>query len=105
MTARQPLPQRRRSDTFKLRHGAVRAAYDVTTGYHADGRLGEILISTRQVGTALDAMARDLAVLMSLALQHGCAIETMRHALTREADGAASTIAGAIADKLTERAR
>ena len=57
-------------------------------------------ISTNQVGTQLDALARDVAVLMSLALQHGCAIETIRHALTREAEGAPSTIAGAVADRL-----
>jgi hypothetical protein len=100
--SREALPNRRYCETVKLRHGNGRAAYHVTIGQYDDGRFGEIFISTNQVGTALDAMARDLAVLMSLCLQHGCAIETIKHALTREADGAASTIAAAIADKLTE---
>lgn len=99
---REALPNRRECETVKLRHGNGRAAYHVTIGKYNDGRLGEIFISTNQVGTALDAMARDLAVLMSLAMQHGCAIETIRGALTREADGAPTTIAGAVADKLTE---
>jgi hypothetical protein len=103
MTAREPLPQRRYSETFKLQHGAQRSAYHVTTGFYGDGRLGEIFISTNQVGTAIDAMARDLAVLMSLALQHGCAIEIMRHSFTREANGEPSTIAGAVADRLTRK--
>jgi hypothetical protein len=102
MTTREPLPPRRYSQTVKLQHGNGKAAYHVTTGYYDDGRLGEIFISTNQVGTAIDAMARDLAVLMSLGLQHGCAVETMKHALTREADGAPSTIAGAVADQLTD---
>ena len=100
MTAREPLPQRRACETFKLRHGDQRAAYHITLGQYDDGRLGEIFISTNQVGTAIDALARDVAVLMSLALQHGCAIEVMRAALTREADGKASTVAGAVADAI-----
>ena len=102
MSAREPLPNRRECETVKLRHGNGRAAYHVTIGRYEDGRRGEIFISTNQVGTAIDAMARDLAVLMSLCLQHGCPIETIKHALTREADGAPSTIAAAVADKLTE---
>ena len=102
MSAREALPHRRPSETFKLRHNNGRAAYHVTVGYYDDGRFGEVFVSSNQVGTSLDAMARDLAVLMSLCLQHGCAIQTIRHALTREADGKPSTIAGAIADKLTE---
>ena len=60
-----------------------------------------MFISTNKIGTAQDALARDIAILMSLALQHGCTLETIRDALTREADGAPSTIAGAVADKLT----
>jgi hypothetical protein len=97
---RRALPQRRRSETFKIRHGDQRAAYHVTLGYYDSGELGEVFISTNQVGTAMDAMARDLAVLMSLALQHGCALATMRDALTRESDGSPSTIAGAVTDRL-----
>jgi hypothetical protein len=103
MSAREPLPNRREAETIKLRHGNGRAAYHVTIGKYPDGRLGEIFISTNQVGTAIDAMARDLAVLLSLCLQHGCQIETIKHALTREADGSPATIAGAVADKLTKQ--
>lgn len=102
MTAREPLPARRFGETFKLRHGNQHSAYHITLGRYADGRLGEIFISTSKVGTAMDALARDVAVMMSLALQHGCAIETMRHALTREQDGSPSTIAGAVADAIVK---
>jgi hypothetical protein len=101
MTQREALPARRFCETVKITHGGSRAAYHVTTGRYRDGRIGEVFISTNQVGTAMDAMARDLAVLMSLAMQHGCDLTTMREALTREADGSASTIAGAVADTLT----
>jgi hypothetical protein len=98
---RTPLPNRRSCETVKLQHGGMAAAYHVTVGFYPDGTAGEIFISTNKVGTAIDALARDIAVLMSLGLQHGCPLATMRHALTREADGAPSTIAGAVADKFT----
>jgi hypothetical protein len=101
MSAREPLPGRRYSETFKMRHGDLRSAYHVTIGCYPDGRIGEIFISTNQVGTAIDALARDTAVLMSLCLQHGCRMETMRDALTREQNGAPSTVAAAVADRLT----
>ena len=100
--SRLTLPNRRHNETMKLHHGGVRGAYHVTVGYYADGKtVGEVFISTSKIGTLHDAAARDIAILMSLALQHGCTLETMRDALTREADGAPSTIAGAVADKLT----
>jgi hypothetical protein len=102
MTQRNALPARRQSETFKLRHGDQRSAYHITLGFYADHTLGEVFISTNSVGTAIDAMARDIAVLMSLGLQHGCSVETMRDALTREHDGSPSTIAGAVADKLAK---
>jgi hypothetical protein len=101
MSAREPLPNRRKGETFKLRHADQRGAYHITTGRYPDGRIGEVFISTNKIGTAQDALARDIAILMSLALQHGCALTVMRDALTREGNGAPSTIAGAVADKLT----
>ena len=100
---RTALPGRRYCETMKLHHGGQRAAYHLTVGYYADREtLGEIFISTNKIGTMQDALARDIAILISLALQHGCTMTTMRDALTREADGSPSTIAGAVADKLTE---
>jgi hypothetical protein len=100
---REPLPQRRQSDTFKFRFGGQNAAYHLTIGYYPDGKLGEVFISTNKIGSQSDALARDIAILMSLALQHGCAMETMRDALTREANGEPSTIAGSVADILAPK--
>jgi hypothetical protein len=103
MGERVRLSNRRQAETIKLRFGGQKAAYHVTVGYYADGRLGEIFISTNQTGSAIEALAHDIAVLMSLGLQHGCSLETMRAALTRNTDGTPTTIAGAVAEKLTHR--
>jgi hypothetical protein len=100
MSDRKRLPFRRRSETIKIRHGGQRAAYHITCGYYAGGELGEVFIATNSAGSEVDALARDIAILFSLALQHGCPIETISGALTREHDGRPSTIAGAVADRL-----
>jgi hypothetical protein len=44
-------------------------------------------------------------VVLSLALQHGTPIETIRHAVTRSGSGAAASILGAIVDVLSATAR
>lgn len=97
---RMTLPVRRYCETFDLRHGDKRTTYQITLGRFADGRLGEVFISGAKAGSDLDAVARDGAVLLSLALQFGVPLEVIQHAITREQDGAPSTIIGAVVDKL-----
>jgi hypothetical protein len=48
--------------------------------------------------------ARDAAVTVSIALQFGADIETIRQALTREHDGGPATLLGAALDALAEAA-
>lgn len=103
MSDRKHMPLRRRAETIKVRHGG--ATFHISTGHYAGGQLGEIFISTNKVGSNIEAMARDIAILMSLGLQHGCPIETISGALTREHDGSPSTIAGAVADRLARKER
>jgi hypothetical protein len=45
--------------------------------------------------------ARDAAVAASLALQHGCSLETLQRAVLRNEDGKASTPLGAAIDFIT----
>jgi hypothetical protein len=52
-------------------------------GRFDDGRIAEIFINGSKVGTAAETNAQDAAIVASLALQHGCPIETIRHALAR----------------------
>ena len=47
-------------------------------------------------------MARDAATIASIALQYGTPPETIRRALTRNADGSASEPLGAVLDLLAD---
>lgn len=114
MTARAPLPNRRHSETFEIRHGGQNTPFQITVGYYTGPmydainghgeytRIGEVFIAGSKSGSAFDAVARDGAIVLSLALQHGVRLETIKHAITREGNGEPSTIIGAVVDRLTE---
>jgi hypothetical protein len=99
MTERQRLPNRRGHELLDFEHGGIR--YTAGVGWFEDGSLAEIFLNTRKHGTAIDVNARDAAVAASLLLQHGCPIEILRRALTRNADGSASGPLGRALDLLT----
>jgi ribonucleoside-diphosphate reductase alpha chain len=107
MTERQVLPQRRHVETFEIRHGNARDVFIVSVGYfpslnenlHAGGP-AEVFVSGTKAGSMVEAVARDGAVLLSIALQYGVPLDTIKHSITREQDGAPSTIMGAIVDRL-----
>jgi hypothetical protein len=99
-TTRTRLPQRRYCETFELRHAGLRAVFAITVGRYDDGGIGEVFITGPKVGSEAESIARDGAVLLSLALQHGVPLEVIRGAVTREANGAPSTIVGAVVDRL-----
>jgi ribonucleoside-diphosphate reductase alpha chain len=88
MTERQRLPNRREHELLTFEHGGI--SYTAGVGRFENGQLAEIFLSTRKHGTAIDVNARDAAVAASLLLQHGCPVDTLRRALTRNGDGSAS---------------
>jgi hypothetical protein len=98
MTARAVLPNRRAAETFEVKH--ARQSVTVTAGYYADGALGEVFVTAPKVGSNLEAIARDAAVMLSIAVQFGVPLVTLRHAITREQDGTPSSIIGAVIDQL-----
>jgi hypothetical protein len=98
MSERSILPQRRANETFDLRVGAH--LFSVTVGYYAGMRVGEVFINGGRTGSDMDAVTRDAAVLLSIALQYGVPVETIAHAVTRESNGSASSIIGAVVDRL-----
>jgi hypothetical protein len=105
--SRHTLPQRRHCETFDLHHGNQNSLFAVTLGYYGErgeGGIGEVFISGAKAGSEVGAVARDGAVLLSIAIQFGVPLETIQHALTREANGAPSTIIGEVVDRLVEPA-
>jgi hypothetical protein len=101
MSGRRRLDNRRPAETFDLEFAGLR--YKVTVGYFPDGSLAECFISNHKAGNASDVAARDGGILVSLCLQHNCAAETIAHALSRNSDGSASGVIGAVLDAVMQR--
>lgn len=99
---RELLSARRRSETFHMKFGGQNADYAVTLGYYDDGRLGEVFIDGAKTGSEMSGITHDAAVLLSIGLQYGVPIATLRHAVSRETSGAAATIIGAVLDKIKQ---
>lgn len=80
------LPQRRRSENVQFEHDGIK--YTATFGYLEDGKLGEMFLNTNgKVGSAADITASDGAVAVSIALQYGATLETLRASMRRNSDG------------------
>lgn len=99
MTERARLPDRRGHQVISFRHGGI--DYVAGIGRYDDGRPGELFLSAAKLGTDADVAARDAAVAGSLALQFGCPVETLRRALTRDANDDPSGPVGRVLDLLT----
>jgi len=103
MTAhRRPLPMRRRCETFELPFGGLTKGHVVTVGFYPDGLPGELFINGGKSGEQVEAIARDGAILISMCLQFGVPLETIRNAITRTGGGEPLSIVGAVVDRLME---
>jgi hypothetical protein len=75
---RERLPDRRDAETVAFIHNNRR--WRACFSRFSDGRLGEVFLDAERESPIAEA-ARESALLASLALQHGCPIETLHHAL------------------------
>lgn len=73
------LPTRRACWTQAARVGGLRVY--VSCGEDADGTLREVFVRVARTGSAMHATLDTLAVLTSLALQHGAPVSTITRAL------------------------
>ncbi len=103
MTAhgRQRLPDRRASISFTFEVAGL--TYTCTYSRFADGTIGELFLSNHKSNSSADVGARDVAITASIALQYGAEIEVIRRALSRNSDGSASGVIGAVLDKIAEQ--
>jgi len=86
MTAqRETLANRRPSENFSFELGGLR--FTATFSRFADGRIGELFLNNHKHGNQLDTNARDSAIILSFALQHGAALDEIRKALCRDGQG------------------
>jgi hypothetical protein len=112
MTERTRLPDRRTTETFTLVHADK--TYTVSVGYFVVNTLmhdkvlngpAEVFISGTKAGSDVEAVARDGAVLLSIALQYGVPLTIIQGAITRGRSDEPMTIVGAVVDLLAREAR
>jgi len=120
---RERLAERREADAIEVEHvwrgphGDIEETMLVSIGRHDDGRIGEVFIDYPDRSGELKKSARtkalghDIAILISLALQHGTPLEELRHAVSREDANlmgrvveVPSTIVGTVLDALASEA-
>jgi hypothetical protein len=96
---RQQLPNRRSSLSFSFECNNLQ--YVATVSYFpGTTQLAEIFLGNGKAGSHADGAARDSAVVCSIALQYSVPVETIRHALLRDARGIASSPLGCALDSL-----
>jgi hypothetical protein len=93
---RKRLPNKRRAETVAFERDGSR--YHMTVGFFPDGSVGEVFLNADRIDSLLDVLTSDAAILVSLALQHGCPLDTIKHALKRDARNVASSPIGAALD-------
>ena len=98
MATRQRLLNRRGSENFAFELAGLR--FTATVSRFADGRIGELFLSNHKASNQADTNARDAAILLSFALQHGADLEAIRRALARDSTGQALGPVGAALDVL-----
>jgi len=96
---REELPKRRHQITVSLHNEIMNQPVTATIGFGDDRKPLEIFLDTPKT-SPMSELARDTALLISLALQYGITIEQMRAGVGRDESGKPHTIAGEALDAL-----
>ena len=97
---REQLPNRRESEIFRFDFAGIK--HHCSVSRYDDGRPAEIFIDAGKVNTGVQNLMRDGAILISLALQFGAPVETLRHAMTRGENGEAASALGNLLDLIVD---
>jgi hypothetical protein len=95
---RRRLPQRRAATAFDFRHADQ--PYRAHVGFFPEGTAAELFLDSSRPNSALDALAADSSILISLLLQYGASPAEIGHALRRGPDGSPASLIGAAVDQL-----
>ena len=101
MSKRERLRNRRRSENFTFDLDGLK--FTATISRYADGRVAELFLNNHKGGNQADTNARDSAIVLSFALQHGGDIDEIRKALCRDSKGRALSPLGAALDIIAEQ--
>ena len=97
---RTPLPNRRSHELLNFEFWGQ--TYVVGLGRASPSSpIAEVFLNCAKSGAQAETLARDSAVLLSLALQYGVPLKTISHAITRNVDGSPQGPVGALIDLIT----
>jgi hypothetical protein len=109
---REELPTRRAHASIKFELDRVQCTGGIgyETHYRQTGqadfaadigeRVTEVWLNVGKVGSGIEALGHDAAILVSLLLQYGCPIDVIRAALTRNPDRTAAGPIGVLLDAI-----
>jgi hypothetical protein len=98
---RERLPNRRKNETVDFVFRGLE--YSASLGLYPDGRPAELFLNCVKHSTDSDNDARDAAILISFALQHGATVDELASAMARDVNGAPQGIAGHALDQIIEQ--
>ncbi len=104
LLVREELPPRRLGENLSFLHRGLH--FNATVGRRTpDGPISEVFLNVAgdkggKYGSDSDLAARDAAVAVSLALQHGITLVVLQRSMGRELDGSASSPIGHLLDIL-----
>jgi hypothetical protein len=84
MNDRERLPDHREAELVDFQHAGRR--WTVTIRRFADGRIAKVFIDGPREAPIVE-LAHETAIVASLALQSGCTLERLRHALAGRSAG------------------
>jgi hypothetical protein len=105
---RKRLPDRRPGDRWRFKSAALgNRTVHVGEGYYPDSyphrpELGEIFIAGPKIGSELDAMVKEWAALLSVAMQYGMPLREYADNVQRDPSGRPLTVLGEIVDRLVK---
>ncbi len=97
---RERMNNRRDSDLISLVVNG--REYTIGVSYTNDERILELFLDTMKCGSEMSDIVKDLAVVISVALQNHVLAEKMAHSVGRHPDGEPATIVGAALDFMIE---
>jgi hypothetical protein len=98
VTKRARLPDRRSCESFTFELDGLR--FTASIGRFPNGDIGELFVVNHKSGNQSDTNARDAAIILSFALQHGADLRAIRKALCRDGQGRALGPIGVALDLL-----